>query len=1281
MKSFLRYILPLMVFCMPVGACAEGFFDVSWSRFVRTGTVPEVTQSFDLGTGYGDYNYRVRVDYPEYAGMTRAERKRFKRLGLKVADSLTVSTVLGVSRKNGVLDVSALPVVKRGGQLLKLTGGRLTLLKTLKGGMASVEKTAGRRSLQNRRRLAAATSDASARYTDHSVLASGRWVKIKVQDDGVYSLTSDFLRSLGFSDPGRVKLYGYGGHMLSETLSYDGTDGHFDDLEEVPLLRRTNDMLFYANGVVDWTLPQYDNTTGMVTSRRIFNPYSNDAFYFLTEGDDPMAFSTSEVPAGEVVSRFTTFPEHALIESDGFSWLQSGRNLYENYNYADGNSRNYNLNLPGIDTTQEAAVQIKMSAGNYSSTSVGLTANGYSLGQFQVGAIPDEYSSGAATTQTYTTGHLTQSNTFNVRTTRGMNARLDYIMVNYTRQLRFNGTFMPFTYVGDGVCEFIMTGTDDNTQIWRLGSPGSPAERVQTVNNGQSLTFRLNNSAARYVAVNTSGTFPEPERAGVVENQDLHADSLCDMVMIIPTSGKLLSEAQRLADFHRNHDGLRVNIVRADKLYNEFSSGTPDATAYRKYLKMLYDRATTETDMPKYLLLFGSCVWDNRMLTSATRNLSPDDYLLSYESDDNSVSLVYSYTSDDYFGYLDDGEGRNIRSEKLDLGIGRIPVTSAADAATVVDKTIAYIENQNTGNWKNNVYMLADDGNNNSHMQDAEAVVRNIERYTPALQTKRIYWDAYERVSTATGNTYPAITTQLKNIMKRGALVMNYSGHGAPYCLSHEQVLKLADFKEFSSANIPLWVVASCELTPFDMLEENIGETSLLSKTGAAIAFYSASRAAYSTQNRYVNNYFMHYALGKNSAGRRYTLGEAARLAKVSLVSTVDASFSSNSDYTINKLKYALMGDPALTLSMPTYNVVVDKLNGQALTDSAVQTLKAGSRAVVSGHIETPDGQPLDTFNGALTLTLQDSRDTITCRNNAGDDVSNYVYYERTKTLYEGSDSVRAGTFETTIPVPLDISYTGRSGRLSFYAVNNDKTIEANGYNENFNIGGTDSEALADSLGPSLYIYLNNPDFQDGGTVNETPYFYAVLSDSDGINRTGNGVGHDLELVIDGREEYTYILNDYFVNDFGSYTRGTVSYRIPTLAEGDHRLFFRAWDMKNNASSAILNFYVKAGLSPSLTDVSLSVNPASSGTTFIISYDRPETETDFHIEVFDCFGRKWWDHTETAQTSGGYHTIFWNLASNNGVALPSGLYLYKVGIRCAGSKETTKTKKLVIRRQ
>jgi hypothetical protein len=316
-----------------------------------------------------------------------------------------------------------------------------------------------------------------------------------------------------------------------------------------------------------------------------------------------------------------------------------------------------------------------------------------------------------------------------------------------------------------------------------------------------------------------------------------------------------------------------------------------------------------------------------------------------------------------------------------------------------------------------------------------------------------------------------------------------------------------------------------------------------------------------------------------------------------------------------------------------------------------------------------------------VTLTLQDSKDTVTCKNNDGSATKPYVFYERTKTLYEGSDSVRNGTFETSIPIPLDINYTNQSGRVNMYAVNKDKSVEVNGYSEDFTIGGSETVTEKDSLGPAMFAYLNNPDFRDGGTVNETPYFYAVLSDTDGINTTGNGVGHDLEIIIDGDENKTYILNDYYENDFGSYTRGTVSFHIPTLEDGKHRLFFRAWDLKNHSSSTILNFVVQTGLRPSLLDVNASKNPASTSTTFIISYDRPDTETQFTVEVYDCFGRLWWKDEETGTSAGGYYTIDWDLTSNSGIPLPSGLYLYKVGISCNGSKESTKTKKILVHRQ
>ena len=338
--------------------------------------------------------------------------------------------------------------------------------------------------------------------------------------------------------------------------------------------------------------------------------------------------------------------------------------------------------------------------------------------------------------------------------------------------------------------------------------------------------------------------FPTPEYVYNITNQNHHADTAVDMVIIIPTTQKLLAQAERLKALHEQKDGLRIRIVPADELYNEFSSGTPDANAYRRYLKMLYDRAETTADMPRYLLLLGDCAWDNRMLSQQWRNYSPDDFLLCYESE-NSYSETHCYVSDDYFCLLDDGEGGNlVSSDQADVAVGRITARNADDATIAVDKITSYVNNQQAGSWQNLFCVMGDDGNDNVHMEDADSVARLVENRYPDFVVKRIMWDAYNRVSSSTGNSYPDVTRLIKQQMQQGALVMNYSGHGGPGAISHEYVLRLNDFAEATSQRLPLWVTASCDIMPFDGQENNIGETALFNKKGGAIAFYGTTRTA-----------------------------------------------------------------------------------------------------------------------------------------------------------------------------------------------------------------------------------------------------------------------------------------------------------------------------------------------------------------------------------------------------------------------------------------------------
>ena len=180
--------------------------------------------------------------------------------------------------------------------------------------------------------------------------------------------------------------------------------------------------------------------------------------------------------------------------------------------------------------------------------------------------------------------------------------------------------------------------------------------------------------------------------------------------------------------------------------------------------------------MPRYLLLFGDCVWDNRMLTSECANLNPDDYLLCFESE-NSFNEIKCFVDDGFFCLLDDGEGVDqMRSDKLDMAVGRFPVTTEDDAKAMVDKTISYVENQNAGAWQNTLVFMGDDGNSNLHMTDVNDAANDIATRHPGYQIKKVMWDAYKGVSTSTGNSYPEITTLLKQQQQAGALIMDYAG-------------------------------------------------------------------------------------------------------------------------------------------------------------------------------------------------------------------------------------------------------------------------------------------------------------------------------------------------------------------------------------------------------------------------------------------------------------------------------------------------------------------------
>lgn len=601
----------LLTVCAAIPASAQQFFHLTADELrVDTLSAPQFTHVMPLPEAWRDSVYTVRIVYPEYADMAAADVANYNRLVAEQPDAEPkVETHVTFDRKRASLLAAVNPVVFRDGRYKQLVSFMLRRESRAKFDARRDAAAYGERA--DAKVNVWDTLPAAKRYAEHSVLREGRWAKIRVAESGIYQLTSALVRQAGFTDINKVKLYGYGGNLINETLDPKDLVEH-DDLKEVATCDVDGKRLFYARGPVSWETETAD--------RRTRNYYSNYGYYFLTE-------DTSSEPAkvdyDTFVASFYPSPDfyHDIHEQDAFSWYKGGRNFFGAQQVSQGSYMT--VDIPENSNATNGNLYVVVTSSNYCKVQV--EYNDSVVGTLQTSNSDSQFIYGCESRGTYRVPAVKGTAKVKLSVLSGSNPmRLDMVSMAWDKP--------------------------------------RPLPDLKTA------------------------SFPTPTYVYNIMNQDHHADPQADLVIIIPTSQKLLKQAQRLKAFHEQHDSLKVNLVPADELFNEFSSGTPDASAYRRYMKMLYDRSTGEDDRPKYLLLFGDCLWDNRMITSYNTGKNPDDYLLAFESE-NSYDRRVCYIDDGFHAMLDDGEGlRPMYVDKLDIGVGRFPVLSDAEAKIMVDK-------------------------------------------------------------------------------------------------------------------------------------------------------------------------------------------------------------------------------------------------------------------------------------------------------------------------------------------------------------------------------------------------------------------------------------------------------------------------------------------------------------------------------------------------------------------------------------------------------------------
>lgn len=1119
--------------------------------------------------------------------------------------------------------------------------------------------------------LLLALSPISVAHGQSSVLATGTWYSVAIESRGIYKITYDDFRKMGFTvpiDPNKIKVFGNLGGMLPQPISVSrpwdlmensiyvsaGADGTFGKGDHI---------LFFAEGP---DRVQYDG------QRQVFayenNLYSDRNYYFVTVSDDNGKRITIRPTVDGSFPVIQQYDDYIYHESDDRSLLSSGREWYgERFNFDE--QRKFDFEVGNIISNSPAKMVSDVVGQSYGPSSFNLFWNNVSLPEQEIAQIPNtQYGVKGVhkrdtillnTDEVVASSTSTQVITYQFnRASSGASAGfLDFFLLNFKRKLSLSGhqtIFRSYESLSQPVSTFNIADVNANCSIWNITTPYEPQLQDYMLNGNTASFSDDSNLMQEYIIFDAD--VPSPEFIGSLQNQNLHGLGGQDLLII--SHPEFISEADRLAAHRRQHNGWSVSVVTLEQIYREFSSGRQDVTAIRDFIRHQYGKGQL-----KSVLLMGKASYDYKDHLENNTNFVP-----TYESR-NSLSPLATYSSDDYFAFLEDHEGNwgesPVQHHTLDIGVGRLPVKTPEEARTVVDKIIYYDMHKNgLGKWRKEIAFVADDGNNSdnftsSHQSQANVMAESIELQHPGFDTKKIFLGTYAKTSNPNGEAIPEANEDILRKFDQGSLIINFTGHGNEKQWADENVFSNEEIEELENKNYPFLITATCEFGRQDDPTIVSGaELSILHENGGAIGLVTTSRPVNAGTNFVLNQQFYN-ALFEKQSSQFPTLGETFRNTK------------NNSSSGVGNRNFSLLGDPSMTLAIPSESVVVTKIQ----TKNGSDTLKALSTVVLEGEIHDESGIIISDFSGVLEFTLFDRPTEF---ETIGKNDPAFRYDEWHNILYRGKASVQHGIFEFEFLLTKNISNEVDEGKLSLYASDPHSRRDANG-GLSFKVGGAELDFPVDNDGPVLQAFMGDTTFAPGGVVNTNSTLVVNIQDASGINISDNGSGNALVAFLD-QSESPYILNDYYESYIDDFTRGTVYFPIKGLSPGRHSITVKGWDTHNNPGETTIEFVVTDGENLVIETLGNFPNPFVSETSVFFTHNRSGDDLEAQLIIFAADGMQLKTYTYKIPAS-SYRV---DLGEINNLydfekKLPGGLYLARLIVRSLtnGSK-TERVAKLIV---
>ena len=1100
----------------------------------------------------------------------------------------------------------------------------------------------------------------------------GKWAKIGLSKQGIYQITGTQLKALGFSLPinsNQLQLFNYNLNQLSEKVSasfstqltenaiqvFDGGDNQIDEKDYV---------LFYTEGAIQWK-----NNVQTSLPSHFKNTTNDTVFYFLTIGNNGKRMNTKEkvISAGKIIDQYD---ERWLIEMDSTSLLNSGK-LLLGPAMGQGSGKQtkltYPINLMGVVTNSPLNVVSRYVATSYQSPAIfNFSINDNAIKSSSVapvsGYLYDETANITVDSFSYNINTSTSnSSTVNI-SFQADNASstgwIDYIELSAKRKLGFWSTntisFRDFANAVKGnIVQYQIQNAETGTMVWEVTNPSSPSIITADISNGLTSFNYISDTLNEFFALKQQA-YETPTLIGPMNNQNLAGMGNTDYIII--SASNYLNASKKLQNFHSTVHGLKTELVNVNDIFNEFSGGQASPIGIRNFLKYVLNKAIINKQAPpRYLLLMGLANFNPKNYNGASQ-------IPVYESA-ASTGLLTSYPTDDFYTILNDNDDINNNSniKNLSLAVGRLPLRSIAEADSVVEKIINYQKNTNGGAWKNKITWVADDGDYNLHLQDAEEIVAHLQEKASWWNQKKIYLDLYAATKNIAGNTYPGVNSDITQTVNDGTLVLNYTGHGNYSRLTEEAVISQADIQNWNNANtLPLMITASCDFAPYDQPQLSpFGFDALMKNSKGVIAIVAASRLVFAYSNKLINDHFIQALLVPDTAGHYVSVGEALQAAKMQ-------AWNLGEDH-INAFKFTLLGDPAMHLAVPSYELSVTSINKKIFTSK--DTLQAGNKYTLTGSVQLK-GQIKNDFNGKVDFVLYDAMNYKKTLANISTSIAVNVPTQE-NILFQGKATVTNGIFNIDFLLPKEVTllknlkmqlaaYSPNADAIAVY----DKIIAVDA-------GGN---WVNDNQGPLVKMYLNDSHFKDSGWASVSSKLFVELMDSSGIQTSGNSLGHDIMLVIDSDYKNAIVLNNYFVANIDSYQKGILTYVLPILSEGFHTLTLKVWDLLGNSTTQVLHFEIPASNIVNAKNLYNYPNPFTSHTQFSFELNKLGTAVEIFLSVYDEKGNILFTKPLSGNFQANRVVADWDGTSSGAILLPAGIYYYTLTIKEGASVQKLNNK-------